>query len=66
MGRLWRPVTKIMSPDAGRIGLFDGVLDEGLVDHRQHFFGLRLGGREKAGAEARDGKMALLTNILLT
>ena len=45
--------------DAGGVGLFDGVLDQRLVDHRQHFLGLRLGGRQKAGAEARHGEHGL-------
>ena len=36
---------------AGGIGLFDRVLDQRLVHHRQHFLGLRLGGRQEAGAE---------------
>ena len=67
MARLWRPVTKIMSPDAGGVGLLDGVLDQGLVDDRQHLLGLRLGGGEKAGAEAgHRERSALLTNMFLT
>jgi hypothetical protein len=42
--------------DAGVIGLFNGVLDQGLVDHRQHFFGLGLGGRQKTGSQAGNRK----------
>ena len=45
--------------DAGGIGLFDRVLDQRLVHHRQHFLGLRLGGRQKTGAEACDGEHGL-------
>ena len=42
--------------NAGRIGLFHRVLDEWLVHHRQHLLGTGLGGGQKAGAQARDGK----------
>jgi hypothetical protein len=42
--------------DAGCLRLFDGVLDQRLVDDRQHLLGHRLGGGEKAGAQAADGK----------
>ena len=38
--------------DPGGDGLFDGVLDDRLVHQRQHFLGLRLGGRQEAGAPA--------------
>ena len=51
---------------AGGIGLFDRVLDQGLVDHRQHLLGLRLGGREEAGAETRDGKDGFVDQHTLT
>ena len=44
---------------AGGDRFFDAVLDDRLVDERQHFLGLRLGGRQKAGAEARGGKDGL-------
>ena len=37
-------------------GLFDGVLNQGLVDDGQHFLGHRLGGGKKTGAHARDRK----------
>ena len=38
--------------DAGRDGLLDGVLDDRLVDERQHLLGLSLGGRQEASAPA--------------
>ena len=38
--------------DAGRRGFFDAVLDDRLVDQRQHLFRLCFGRREKPGAEA--------------
>ena len=38
--------------DAGRDRLFDAVLDDWLVDERQHLFRLRLGRREKPRAES--------------
>jgi hypothetical protein len=37
--------------DAGRRGLLHRILDERLVDHRQHFLGARLGRRQEAAAE---------------
>ncbi len=40
-------------PDPGPHGLFDDVLDGGLVDERQHLFGLRFRRRQEAGAEPR-------------
>ena len=42
--------------DAGRDRFLDAVLNDRLVDERQHFLGLRLGGRKKAGAEAGGGE----------
>ena len=45
--------------DAGGERLFDAVLDDRLVDERQHLFRLRLGRREEARAEARGGKHGL-------
>ena len=36
---------------AGRDRLLDAVLNDRLVDERQHFLGLRFGRREEAGAE---------------
>ena len=41
-------------PDGDR--LFDAVLDDRLVDQRQHFLRLRLGGRQETGAEAGGGE----------
>ena len=41
---------------AGGVGLLDRILDQRLVDHRQHFLGLRLGGGQEPGAEAGHGK----------
>ena len=51
---------------AGRIGFFDGILDQWLVDHRQHFLRLSLGGWQEAGAEAGNGKDRLADLHLLT
>ena len=42
--------------DARLERLLDAVLDDGLVDERQHLLGLRFGGRQKAGAQAGRGK----------
>ena len=42
--------------DAGRDRFFDAVLDDRLVDERQHLFRLRFGGREEARAEAGGGE----------
>ena len=42
--------------DPGLAGLVDDVLDERPVDHRQHLLRHGLGRRQKAGAEAGDGK----------
>jgi hypothetical protein len=41
---------------AGRNRLFDAVLDDRLVDQRQHFFRLCLGGGEESGAEPGGGE----------
>ena len=40
--------------DAGGQRLFDRVLDQRLVDDRQHFLGYRLGRRQEPGAQAAD------------
>ena len=40
----------------GGHGLFDAVLNDGLVDERKHFFGLGFGGGQKAGAQAGGGE----------
>ena len=45
--------------DAGRDGLFDAVLNGRLVDERQHFLGLRLGGGKETGAESGGGEDGL-------
>ena len=45
--------------DAGVARLVDHVLDQRPVDHGQHFLRDRLARRQKAGAEARDGKHGL-------
>ena len=37
-------------------GLFDAVLNDGLVDQREHFLGLGFGGGQEAGAEAGGGE----------
>jgi hypothetical protein len=47
--------------DAGVVGLFHRVLDQGLVHHRQHFLGLGLGGGEEARSQPGTGKTALST-----
>ena len=41
---------------AGGDGLFDAVLDQGLVDEAEHLFGRGLGGGEEAGAHACGGE----------
>ena len=38
-----------------RQGLLDDVLDDRLVQHRQHLLGRHLGARQKAGAQAGGG-----------
>ena len=45
--------------DAGRDGFLDAVLNDRLVDERQHLFGLRFGRGKEAGAEAGGGKHGL-------
>ena len=40
--------------DARRLGLFDRIMDQRLVDDRQHFLRHRLGRRKKPGAEPGD------------
>ena len=48
--------------DAGRDGLLDAVLDDRLVDERQHLLGLRLGGRQERVPRPAAGKTALRIN----
>ena len=40
--------------DACGDGFLNGILDEGFVDHRQHFLGHGLGGWQKTGAQPGD------------
>ena len=40
----------------GRDRFLDAVLDDRLVDERQHFLGLRFGRRKEARAQAGGGK----------
>ncbi len=52
---------------AGGYGLFDAVLDEGLVDEAEHLFGGGLGGGEEASAHAcggEDGFADFLSHVL--
>ncbi len=44
--------------DAGGGRFLDRVLDQRLIDHRQHFLGHRLGGGQEPGAETSDRKHA--------
>jgi hypothetical protein len=50
---LGAPGHEIELVDAGGLGLFHRILDQRLVDDRQHLFRHRLGRRQKAGAEPR-------------
>ena len=45
---------ELFNPRGG--GFLDGILDQRLVDDRQHFLRHRLRGGKKAGAEPADGK----------
>jgi hypothetical protein len=51
---------------AGGISLFDGVLDQWLVDHGQHFFRLGLGRWKETGAEPSHRKDRFVHQHLLT
>ena len=42
--------------DTGGGGFFNGVLDQRLIHHRQHFFRARFGGGKKARAKTGDGE----------
>ena len=50
-------------PHARGIRFFHRILDERLVHHRQHFFGLRLGGGQETVPRPATGKIAFLTNM---
>ena len=58
-GRLAAACDKYELLDPRRLGLLDRVLDQRLVDHRQHLFRHGLGGRQETGAEAADRKYGL-------
>jgi hypothetical protein len=45
--------------DARRRGLFDDVLNDGLIDDGQHLLGLGLGRRQEARAKSRRGNDGL-------
>ena len=51
MAFLPRPVTMMMLSTPDCDGFFDAVLNDWLVDERQHFFRLSFGGGKKPGAE---------------
>ena len=48
---------------AGRDRFLDAVLDDRLVDERQHLFGLCFGGRQEPRAEARGGEDGLADGV---
>ena len=50
------PCHKNHVADTGGIGFLDRVLNQRLVHDGKHFLGLRLGGRQKARAQARNRK----------
>ncbi|RWA51779.1 hypothetical protein AU476_20850 [Cupriavidus sp. UYMSc13B] len=52
--------------NAGGHGFFHGVLDQWLVDDRQHFLRARFGGGEEAGAQSRDGEDGLVTRLSIS
>ena len=52
--------------DAGGDRFFDAVLDDRLVDERQHLLRLRLGGRQEPGAEAGGGEDGLANALPLS
>ncbi len=51
---------------AGGICFFDGVLNQGFVDNRQHFLRLGLGGRKKTRAKTSHWKDRFVDQHLLT
>lgn len=46
--------------NASGVGFFHSVLNQRLVDHRQHFFGNGLGGRQKTRSQPPTGNTALV------
>ena len=52
------------TPDAD--GFLDAVLNDRLVDERQHFLGLRLGGRQEPRAEAGRGEDGFANAVTFT
>ena len=52
--------------DAGGDRLLDAVLDDRLVDERQHLLRLRLGRGKKPGAEAGGGEHGLADDVSVT
>ena len=52
--------------DAGSNGLFNAILDDGLVDQRQHLFRNDFGGRQKARAKAarRKNRFAYILSFM--
>ena len=50
--------------DAGRLRLLDRILDQRLVDDRQHLLGHGLGGRQEARAEAADREYRLANALI--
>jgi hypothetical protein len=50
-GTFGAPSDEIELLDAGRLGLFHRIMDQRLVDYRQHLLGHRLGRRQDPGAE---------------
>ena len=63
IARFPRPVTMRMSVDAAGDGFLDDVLDDRLVDDRQHLFGLRLGERQEPRAQTSAGMIAFIASL---
>ena len=55
-GAFIAPSHKYHVPDAGSIGFFNRVLNQGFVNNRQHFLRLGFGGGQKAGTQTRHWK----------
>jgi hypothetical protein len=49
--------------DAGLARLIHHMLDQGTIDHRQHFLGHRLGGGQESRAEAGNGQNRLADGL---